>query len=209
MKPRFACILLCVAAIIAVIPANADRVWLYAPQKGTFGTDIAGPLSGASESKWLAQPFHVPYDAFMDYLGAGVGKASDPNNVGIYLRLVEDNITWGWPGATIGEWNIKPATADAKWTDLTIQPILLHADRRYWIMIRYGDPYFWGQIALATGEGWALRSFDQGATWQDWGFRAAVRVAGYPVPEPGSAAGLTLLAIAGGLRTIGARRRST
>lgn len=166
------------------LSSSAGRVWLYTPPwYMVYGTTIAGKESGASESKWVAQPFHVPFDSYADYFGAFVGKGADPNNAGMKLRLVNDNIIYGWPGETIAEWSIFPQTASLNWAYADTQPILLRSRQRYWLIAIPGDSKFVGQIGLSGGEMWALRSFDQGAYWDDWGFRAAIRVGGYAVPE--------------------------
>lgn len=171
----------------AVIAACADRVWLYSPGfEYSYGAPVA-------QAEWTAQPFHVPFEATADLFGVKVGVGQDPDGAGMFVSLREDSVDPGTgasiPGAVIAEWDsLHPQDATARWLDLlAASPITLYAGTRYWIVVGSHGANYLGQIAISGGDMWALKSFDQAASWQDWGFRAAVRVGGYPVPEPSGA----------------------
>ena len=205
-RQRFA-ILLLILSSTASVCVSADTAWLYAPAwMYGVGTPIVGDNHGHPE--WVAQPFHVPFDAYASVFGACVGKGSDPGDTGMILRIVDDDAKNGRPGSTtIAEWRVRPIWPNLQWVDIqTDDPILLSADRRYWMIIAPGDGQFSGQVGISGGEHWGLRSEDAGATWLDWGFCAAIRIGGNAVPEPSSAASLLALAASAAVCAVSRRR---
>ena len=199
MKKLIISLTLLTVIVALAAPASGDRVVLYTPDFFyTIGTSV-------KQNEWIAQPFHVPYDAYADYWELKVGKASDSTN-GMFLRVLKDDgINHGtnpptWPGASIAEWGgIHPAGATLNWVSFQSQPVLLKGNVRYWAIFGTYDSGFVGQIAYSGGDQWGIRSYNQASTWQNTGFRFAIKVSGNaaPVPEPASGAALLSLALMG------------
>jgi len=194
-------IVLCVAALVALLPAARGDVMFDKGPVGLLGL-VLRPNSNASA---MVQPFQTRMSGWADRIGIGIASGADPNSVGFKVTLTDTNLVTLIPGTPIaGSWNLIPVSGPTlayAYTD--IEPVFLDHNQIYGLVVEPGDEQMYGSVAYAYGgAGWATS--DGWATNFRLPYSTCLRVYGTPVPEPSS---LLVLSGAGAALALSARRR--
>ncbi len=180
----------CILALIVAAPALGD--WLY---DGYPIYNVGIAIGKGRPTEMVAQPFSLPRAGEIDQIGVAIARAQDPNNVGFRVTLAQDYRDLA--KTTLASWNVLPIYGPTlMFAYFTVKPIPIDAGT-YYLVLAPGDSEFSGAVAYASRGNLALKTNDDGATWQDIP-QLGVRVGGTMVPEPSG-----LLALAGGVLGVG------
>lgn len=168
--------LTCILALMIAGPAFGG--WLY---DGYPIYNVGIAIGKGRPTEMVAQPFSLPRAGQIDEIGVAVAVAQDPNNAGFRVTLAQDYRDLA--KTTLASWQIHPIYGPTlMFAYLTIKPIPIDAGT-YYLVLAPGDSEFSGAVAYATRGNTALKTNDDGATWQDIA-QLGVRVGGTMVPEP-------------------------
>jgi len=183
-----------IALACAALPAARGDLLYDLGEPGSAGA----VLKPGSNTEAIVQHFRLPVSAWVDRIGIAVASGEDPNHVGFDVTLTNTHAVTQLPGTPVaGPWSLMSvAGTKLAYAYLDIQPALLDTSEIYGLLVEPGDAEQYGGVAYTlrgypgwgTADGWAT------SYWLP--FAVCIRVYGTPVPEPPSAAAMTL-AVAG------------
>ncbi len=178
-----------VMVLAAGLPAGSSELLYDAGAIGRWGAI----LRPGSDFEALVQPWQIPATAWIDRIGIAIAKGADPNNAGFKVTMTDTRDVSELPGTPVApSWYIQaPAGASFEYVYVDIQPVYYEYATVFAFVVEPGDAQMYGSVAYTlnvpagwgTGDGW-------GSTFR-LPFGICSRIYGTPVPEPGSAIGLT------------------
>lgn len=179
--PAFAVAALTLAAV------SPGRCWLFdagPPQHaGAMVRDGSNLVAAAA-------PFAVRHDSCLTSVGAAMARAFGPVDAGFRVYLTRSlTPVYDLPTAALAEWLLVPKTAQLEYYYADDgPPIFIEAGRIHYLVFVPTAQDFWGAISWSLIGFYGRGNADYGPDWRYLEFPLCIRVDGYVIPEPSTAA---------------------